>query len=234
MQVPFIPDARLERAADRLLDEFRNGYGWAESLPIPVEDILEKHLKLTLEITDLQTKRNDPYTLGAIEFGQGIVQVDLRLDPDTFPNQIGRYHFTLGHEIGHWVLHKDCYLGNPHQLRLLEGELEPDIVCRDIESEDKQKIIMNPQEIQANKFAAFLLMPRRFVLDTWCKVYPNVSAFSVADFREESGDVLSSDDELLAVRARPLAKTFSVSTLAMRIRLEQLQLLRRTDQVSLL
>ena len=62
----------------------------------------------------------------------------------------GRYTFTIAHEIGHHVLHKELY-----------DELISDrsqILCR----EEKKKPLI---EQQADRFAACLMMPRRMLVD---------------------------------------------------------------------
>lgn len=66
-------------------------------------------------------------------------------------NNPGRLNFTIAHELGHWVLHKNLA---QEQLPGFEGEI---LICRGTH------IKTNKIEMEANKFAAFLLMPQRFV-----------------------------------------------------------------------
>jgi len=70
--------------------------------PIPVEDIIEKHLKLRIEFDDMHARHNIPRIgrgktdiLGAI-YGDGSIFIDESLDPDENPSKEGRYRFTLG------------------------------------------------------------------------------------------------------------------------------------------
>ena len=131
----------IEEAADHLLDEYRDFAG-SFSLPVPVESIAEHFLGYDLEITD-EGLFADPSFLGGISFETNTIFVNASVE-----DHEGRYTFTIAHEIGHHVLHKDLY-----------DELVADrsqILCR----EEKKKPLL---ERQADRFAAALMMPR-FVL----------------------------------------------------------------------
>jgi Zn-dependent peptidase ImmA (M78 family) len=102
-----------------------------------------------------------------------------------------RQRFTIAHEIGHYLLH-------PGQPVIVERNGR--INFRDGRS--SQAIL--PEEIQANRFAAELLMPRRQVVEALRQLTPNASA---------AGDVAA------------LAERFEVSTQAMEYRLVNLGVL---------
>src|SRR5690606_23769397 len=67
----------------------------------------------------------------------------------------GRFCFTLAHETGHWVLHRPLIEMEKVTVPLFSREpsakATPAIICRDGQRD--------PAEIQADKFAALLLMP---------------------------------------------------------------------------
>jgi Zn-dependent peptidase ImmA (M78 family) len=131
----------IEEAADHLLDEYRDFAGTFD-LPVPVESIAEHFLKYDLEITD-QGLFADPSFLGGISFETNTIFVNASIE-----DHEGRYTFTIAHEIGHHVLHKDMY-----------DELISDrsqIMCR----EEKKKPLI---ERQADRFAAALMMPRQTI-----------------------------------------------------------------------
>ena len=131
----------IEEAADHLLDEYRDFAG-AFDLPVPVESIAEHFLKYDLEITD-EGLFADPSFLGGISFETNTIFVNASIE-----DHEGRYTFTIAHEIGHHVLHKDLY-----------DELVADrseILCR----EEKNKPLI---ERQADRFAAALMMPRQTI-----------------------------------------------------------------------
>ena len=133
----------IEEAADQLLDQYRVFAGTFD-LPVPVESIAEHFLKYDLEISN-EGLFADPGFLGGISFETNTIFVNASIE-----DHEGRYTFTIAHEIGHHVLHKELY-----------DELISDrsqILCR----EEKKKPLI---EQQADRFAASLMMPRRMLVD---------------------------------------------------------------------
>jgi hypothetical protein len=58
LRVPFIADETIERDAEALLAQYAHAKNIEIKPPIPIDDIVEKHLKLHVEFNDLQaTKR---------------------------------------------------------------------------------------------------------------------------------------------------------------------------------
>lgn len=60
-----------------------------------------------------------------------------------------RQMFTMAHELGHWMLHRDFFLANPDNYPVLPRFSDP----------NKN----DPMEKEANKFAACLLVPLRLL-----------------------------------------------------------------------
>ena len=58
--VPYLPEEKMERDAAALLAEFARARGRAIAPPIPIEDIVEKHLKLGIEFDDLHSRLGVP------------------------------------------------------------------------------------------------------------------------------------------------------------------------------
>ena len=58
--VPYLSEGQLEREADVLLAQFHGARQTPLALPTPVDDILERHLGLTLELGDLHGKLGIP------------------------------------------------------------------------------------------------------------------------------------------------------------------------------
>jgi hypothetical protein len=52
-RVPYIPDDAIERDAEALLAQFAPARDVEVKAPVPLEDIVEKHLKLRVEFNDL-------------------------------------------------------------------------------------------------------------------------------------------------------------------------------------
>jgi hypothetical protein len=114
-KVPFLREEHIERDAAALLAEYAKARNVLIAPPIPIEDIVEKYLKLTVEFDDTHrlfgVPRSglgfDPDILGAMFFDERRIVIDESLDPVENPWKEGRYRFTLAHEGGgHWRLHK--------------------------------------------------------------------------------------------------------------------------------
>jgi Zn-dependent peptidase ImmA (M78 family) len=240
--IPFLSEAAIERDAAALLAEYAHGRGVPIAPPIPIEDIVEKHLKLRIEFDDThklfgipRAPECDADVLGAIFFDEARIVIDESLDPEERPGIEGRYRFTLGHEGGgHWRLHRWIFAKNPAQGVLFGGPEAPSFLCRSSEAKKRE-------EWQADFYASCLLMPRKLVVEAWRGRFGNTNARILkrknritlpADVNDEFAAVLLSfdqqrDDEAMNEFVRPFAAKFLVSMVAMRIRLERLGLLHR-------
>ena len=93
LQVPYLTDETIERDAEALLAQFADARGMAIRAPIPIEDIVEKHLKLHVEFDDLHRLLGvprsgfgtDPDIVGAIWLETGEIVLDESLDPEVRP-----------------------------------------------------------------------------------------------------------------------------------------------------
>lgn len=240
--VPYLKKEVIESEAALVLAEYGREHGVVIGPPVPIDEIVELHLKLTLEMMDLQHLFGFGDVHGAIWFRSRRVGIDQHLDPDRNPAKRGRYHFTLAHEAGHWRLHRQLYLRDLNQPSLFsEQDQKPDYVCR---SSEKKK----PVEWQADQFAANLLMPRDLVMQSWLQWRGNANPIVLTDLADMRRQILSkevlrrggfkdsdnaADDMVLEHCSRQLADKFQVSAEAMRIRLEGMALLLRKKEPSL-
>jgi hypothetical protein len=242
-QVPYLSEEAIERDAAALLAEFERTRGVTITAPIPIEDIVEKHLKLRIEFDDThklfevpRASAHEADILGAIFFDEARIVIDESLDPEDHPEKEGRYRFTLGHEGGgHWRLHRGLFAKNPDQPALFDQPTAPSFICRASQAR-------KPEEWQADFYAACLLMPRKLVFAAWDEMFPDRKQrvlqppapidhpfVEIARFAcsVPGGEFSESDDDALNAFARPFAEKFLVSPIAMRIRLEKLGLLHR-------
>jgi IrrE N-terminal-like domain len=243
-KVPYLSEERIERDAATLLAEYAQASGAAIVPPIPIEEIVEKHLKLGIEFDNTHrlfgVPRSgfgfDPDILGAIFFNEARIVIDESLDPEEHPSREGRYRFTLAHEGGgHWRLHRHLFVKDPAQIALFDQPAAPSFVCRSSQ-------IKKREEWQADFYASCLLMPRKLVIAAWDEMFPDrkqrviqPSTSVTHPFVEvpridcRIGDLDRSEtvEDALDRIARPLAELFLVSPIAMRIRLEKLGLLLR-------
>jgi hypothetical protein len=240
--VPYLSEEAIERDAAALLAEYSQKRGDAIIPPIPIEDIVEKHLKLGIEFDDMHRLFNhprsgfDPDILGAVFFNEGRIVIDESLDPEEHPSKETRYRYTVAHEGGgHWRLHRRLFIQDSAQANLFGDPTPPSVVCRS--SQAKERV-----EWQADFYASCLLMPRKFVMTAWDEMFPdrkprvlrprtpiNHPFVEVPRLDYRIGNLRGSEteDDLLDRIARPLAGRFLVSAIAMRIRLEKLGLLLR-------
>jgi Zn-dependent peptidase ImmA (M78 family) len=242
LRVPYIADDAIERDAEALLAQYTHARKVEVRAPIPIEDIVEKHLKLHVSFDDLHRllgvprggSGTEPDIFGAIWLDTGEIVLDESLDPEVRPAIEGRYRFTLGHEGAHWRLHRPLVQANSSQGSLFGDVRQPTVVCRS--SQSKERV-----ELQADLYASCLLMPRKLVLKAWRDRFGNDHPRMLrrkdrivvpCDVDEEIAAAVSSfeqgrDDEVLEHFARHFAGEFLVSAVAMRIRLETLGLLHR-------
>jgi hypothetical protein len=150
--IKVVSEAEIERRANALLHAYSQSVEPIRCAPIPVEDILERHLKVSLGFEDLGRVVGRRGAVGASWVESREVAIDHSLDPESEPKALGRFRFTVAHEIGHWVLHLASPRDRANALRLLHS---PSAARRD------------PRERQADYFAACLLMPRKLVRWHW-------------------------------------------------------------------
>lgn len=217
-KVPFLHDKVIEEHAQLLLDE------WGQAVtkpPVPIEIIAEGHLELPSVLVDLRGKYGQPDILGCILFGDKSIQIDQSLDTSMNPKLLGRYRFTIAHEVGHWRLHRQLLLSDPSAASLFEKNCEPAFVNRSSQ---------NPrEEQQANKFAAYVLMPRDLVRSAWLDWRGSDQPVVIGELpgvRQGKG-VKAEEDWAMDQFCKPLADQFEVSAEAMRYRLQKLGLLVR-------
>ena len=140
LDYPELTDDFIESSARALLDEFLMWSDNHDPVPVRAEVIAEQFLNYTIDITD-QGIFSDPECLGGIIFDEKLIKINASVE-----SHEGRYNFTIAHEIGHHVLHKQIYFD-------LRSDETNRIICR--EAGDKPLV-----EQQADRFAAALLMPK--------------------------------------------------------------------------
>lgn len=229
--VPELTLTEIAAEADAVLDRYEQLVMMPTVAPVEVEDIATSLLELEFEFVDLQSRFTDRIH-GATWLRRGLIMFDHEINPDVWPLMRPRFNFTFGHELGHWILHRQYFVdehGNP----VLFGEEEmPDVIHR---SEGRRSRI----ERQADAFAACLLMPARLLLTAWCELSGGDGPVSDAEVLRRvprvdpnrvsfvDGDDVASVDPLRLRREMfcdPLAMKFAVSPEAMRIQLETIGL----------
>lgn len=141
---------RHELAATELLEAYARRFAWTPALPVPVERIVEAHVGLAVDWAELED-RPDARVLGALFPATRTIVLNTR-HQDHYERWVGPYEFTLAHELGHWLY--DAV--PPSQLQLV-ADSGATVFCRGPSSPDAIR------EVNANRFAACLLLPGALV-----------------------------------------------------------------------
>jgi len=137
----FISYDDTEEAADGFLAQYHP----TGTVPIPIEEIVELRLGITIvpRLGLLKEEGIDAFL--SHDF------TTLNIDQEHYMNQSNRCRFTLAHEIGHYVLHREII----QSIKTLSQWK------RFILGEGTGRAVY---EIHADNFAGCLLMPRELVL----------------------------------------------------------------------
>ena len=130
-------------------------YIWdGASLPVPIEDIADSHVGLLIrDVEDLSTAPGAP-TLAAGQALSGLLlpdRAEIWVNAHEAEEWPPRRRFTIAHELGHWQLHRH------------DGD---GVFCRssavDVAETHESSAPAEP-EVEANEFAAALLMPAALI-----------------------------------------------------------------------
>jgi Zn-dependent peptidase ImmA (M78 family) len=109
------------------------------SPPIPVLEIAEQN---GVNVVFADFGSNAERVAGLCDFENARIYVNQEETRE-------RQAFTMAHELGHWILHKQHFIAHPDQYPVLPRFSQPDQ--------------NDPLEKEANKFAACLLVPARLL-----------------------------------------------------------------------
>lgn len=162
-----------------LAEEYARKYNPDRVAPFPYQNILTQHTDLEIHYADLE----DPDLSGATLLKDDKFTIVINTaKPDR------RQNFTLGHELGHYFLHKEAL---QEQKAILDGDAwldSPNILYRLDTAKTTQL------ETEANNFAASLLMPADLVKRGW----------QVTQSIEELADIFQVSTVAMSVRLTKL------------------------------
>ena len=78
--VPFLPEKQIEQEAELLLAEYGERFGEIAEPPVPIDEMIELHLRLAFEIADLRELFGAGDIHGAIWINEERIAVDRSLD----------------------------------------------------------------------------------------------------------------------------------------------------------
>jgi hypothetical protein len=192
MTKSYLSPDEIEKAAQTFLKKYHP----ENTLPIPIEEIIEFQLKIDIIPTPdmMDTTGVDAVT------SHDLTQINIdRAQLESRPN---RARFTLAHEVGHIVLHKEFIKRHNFQ-----------------DEKSWRKFVLNdlhrdPMEVQANMFAAFVLIPS----DHLRREY-ELAKSDLAKHPAFKTKNLPAEKILAPYLAEPLAQKFETSEEAMTNRL---------------
>jgi len=103
MNVSWLPKNAIAQSALEVLEGYEILIGDPVRPPIPIEQIIERYLGLSLSFEDLETRLGVEDVLGATYVKTKRICINEKLLQD---KNEGRMMFTCAHEAGHWVLHR--------------------------------------------------------------------------------------------------------------------------------
>jgi hypothetical protein len=118
----FLPEKEIQEAAQDVLESFERKRGIFRDF-VPIDDIVEQDLGIHLEVFDnaLLPVQFHGEVLGYIDMHTNSIGIHESILPENKGSE-GRYHFTLGHEVGHFILHREEILASAAQFNCFEQE----------------------------------------------------------------------------------------------------------------
>lgn len=200
--IPFIQPERIKAVATNLLEEV--GYSTGA---VDLNEICRGR-SITLKFTNEKVRDIDGREiLGSADFGRRIIEINSH----SFE---ARERFTIGHEIGHFVLNHGKYLRSES---IIESDLH-------IKPEQKVQENLDRLEYQANTFASELILPEisfRMATDQFRKDLNIRNRGHGYIFVDDQPENVSLYDELLG----RMRNHFSVSKRAIEIKFKKLRML---------
>jgi len=180
----------LKKAAE----EFNAKYNPEKAVPVPIDSIIES--RLNIDIVPMAGLKEELDNDGFISRDFTTIHIDQNI----YFNVDVRYRFSLAHELGHFILHKEIY----RDLNYSTVEDWAD-TYEEIDSDDYGKL-----EFQANHFAGCLLIPD-FALNPLYRevlkdILPQIKAAQEKTIPRETYL-----DSVIGNIARKLAPQFNVS-----------------------
>jgi hypothetical protein len=192
--IAYLTDDEIRQVAEDLLVHYSSAL---IPVPVPIEEIVEIHLRL--EIIPFRAYKQRFSADGSISTDL----TNITVDEEAMNRYPSRYRFTLAHEVGHLLLHRDYIQSLAH-----DEVADWKASLLGTTPTDRSRM-----EYQASQFAGCLLVPRE----------PLATAFEEArQLLEKRGfDIAELSDIAMDTISGAIAKQFEVSTQVVSIRLKK-------------
>lgn len=138
---------RVREQAEAILADVPAWLWDGERLPVPVEDIVDSCFGLHVrDVEDMSSAPGAPPVDGGQQLSGLLLPArgEIWVNADEARRWPPRRRFTIGHELGHWVLHRTG---------------QESLFCRRTTVQEARAVVADIEE-EASQFAAELLMPR--------------------------------------------------------------------------
>lgn len=188
--VPFVGSDEIKRKSDNLRKKI-----WGDKIPVEIETIIE--IKLKIKIIPIPNL----FKLCSVDSQISSDFSSIWVDQDSYLyDETNRLYFSLAHELGHFILHKDLFSS-------LNIKSIDDVVAFINNIHEKQYSFL---ETQANKFASHFLLPREFLTGAREEIIERYKLKNI-------------DNKMInSYIADNIAKKFNVSSLAAELALNDL------------
>jgi len=188
--VPFIRIDEIKIKAD----DFRKKF-WGNTIPVEVEAIVE--IKLKIKIIPIPNL----FKLCSVDSQISSNFASILVDQDSYLyNETNRIYFSLAHELGHYILHKELF--SSFGIKSIE-----DVIAFINNIPEKQYSFL---EAQANKFASHFLLPRDILLGEKKEI---IEKYKLQNINDKMVNSYIADS---------IAKKFNVSSQAAELALDDL------------
>ena len=191
---PVVSDDEIERLAEDFRSQALDNLALQSGGAVPVEQIAEQYLGYELEFVDDDGALPGD-VIGGIDFDTNTIIINSAIE-----SHLGRYSFTIAHEIAHHVLHRELFL---------KARSGASIMCRG----GKKRPL---EEVQADRFAEASLMPANLIEAHHRKV-KNKNIFKLTNHMSMASKIIES------------SQLNNVSISAMVVRLNHLGLTTRSS-----
>ena len=195
-RAPKYNNTQIERKALEVLK-----LAYPDGIEVPIDiDFVAQGTSLVDDIVpanDLERK----FDASAVIVYKADSRIDILVDDETYRVRSGRGRFSIAHELGHVVLHRVLW----EQCRTIEDVME---------MYDRARKNHDHIERSANKFAEYILMPEKRLLNDASTIYEEI----VRRFGFDSPEAIQSN------LVSTLARRYKVSVTPMEIRFNGLDL----------
>lgn len=156
----YISDDEIEARAAHILQQYGRRYKPITAPPVPIEEIIDFAVDIPIVRDSIADVQGVQVLAKLVTRGHPHPKVEIIVNEDKqlfFDQHMGTEQYSLAHELGHAVLHIDR--GSLDTLLLPEAQEQSIVLCR-MSTEAERDRNAKRRELQAERFAACILMPQ--------------------------------------------------------------------------